>query len=408
VAVIFAQNTPPNDNDILHVAVRRSKTAKEKLYFEIDKYDLYYVPKELASTEQLIWKANLLGGGHLCHLQKRLQSLRTLGEYLKEKKKNHGWFYGEGYQSLVDSTTEPKPAPYLTGKHVIPKEKFTEDHIRMSDTEIEQNKLFHRPREENKKIFQCPHILIKKNLSLYIAFDGKDLIFKHDIIGVYAPEAQRSELIKFRSNLISSRSLYQALLLSWSEQAGISRSPKIILTEDIMALPYPDDADAKKLSLSKAEKIICEDILNYSVDQLSQGEKAKVNCEDANRHTITAFAKTFCASLNSIYKKKGKEFYPLEQINSISFICLPIAYGDTNKSKEISKTQREKIEAGDLRSLLDNSQEEGSILYKRIIKLYHRKDMVFLIKPKILRYWLKSIALRDANEVFNDLRNSGY
>jgi methylase of polypeptide subunit release factors len=408
VAVIFAQNTPPNDNDILHVAVRRSKTAKEKLYFEIDKYDLYYVPKELATTEQLIWKANLLGSGHLYHLQKRLQNLRTLEKYLKEKKKNHGWFYGEGYQSLVDSTTKPKPAPYLTGKRVIPKEKFTEDHIRMSDTEIEESKLFHRPREKNKKIFQCPHILIKKNLSLYIAFDEKDLIFRHDIIGVYAPEAQRSELIKFRSNLISSRSLYQALLLSWSEQAGISRSPKIVLTEDIMALPYPDDADAKKLNLSKAEKIICEDILNYSIDQLSQGEEAKVNCEDANKYTITAFAKTFCTSLNSIYKEKGKEFYPLEHIESISFICLPIAYGDPNKSKEISKTQREKIEAGDLSSLLDNPQEEGNILYKRIIKLYHRKDMVFLIKPKILRYWLKSIALRDANEVFNDLVNSGY
>lgn len=59
-----------------------------------------------------------------------------------------------------------------------------------------------------------------------------------------------------------------------------------------------------------------------------------------------------------------------------------------------------------MENLLDH-QQERNVLYRRIIKLYGR-DMVYLIKPKTLRYWLRSIALRDANEVFTDLVSSGY
>lgn len=404
VAVIFAQNTPPNDNNILHVAVRRSKTAKEKLYFEIDKYDLYYVPKELATTEPLIWKANLFGSGHLYHLLKRLQNLRTLKMYLEEKKKNYGWFFAEGYTRSGKSTETPKKASWLTNKKWIPAEKFINDYIDEVDIDIEKALLFDRNREDNKLIFLSPHVLIREIPSLPIAFCKDDLIFRRHIIGIHAPE--KHELLKMRKDIIANKELYKMLLLSTSGKAGVSRSVSTIYMKDIMALPYPENLD--ELRMSKAEQIICDDILNYGIEQLSKGEEAEVNNENANKRTITEFAKTFCTSLNSIYKEKGKEFYPLEHIDSISFICLPIAYGDPNKPKEISKTQRGKIEAGDLSVLLDNPQEEGNILYKRIIKLYHRKDMVFLIKPKILRYWLKSIALRDANEVFSDLVSSGY
>jgi hypothetical protein len=171
-----------------------------------------------------------------------------------------------------------------------------------------------------------------------------------------------------------------------------------------MALPYPEKKE--KLKLSKAEQIVCDDVLDYGIEQLSQGEEAKLNTEEAKKRTITAFAKVFCTSLNSIYKEGPKQFYPLDHIESISFICLPFAYGNPEKPKKISKAKKTQIEKGNLDSLIENPQGTR-VLYKRIIKL-HEKDMVYLIKPKKLRYWLKSIALRDASEVFTDLVSSGY
>ncbi len=405
VAVIFAQNTPPDDNDILHVAVRRTRTAKEKLYFEIDKYDLYYVPKVLATTEQLIWKANVLGSGHLYHLVKRMRGLRTLGKYLEDKKKDHGWFFAEGYKPVGESTEKPDKAPHLTDKRLIPTGKFTTDHIKDKDIIDESAKLFDRAREKNKKIFKGPHVLIKERPSLPIAYRSDDLIFRREIIGIYSPEANKNELIELRKNIISNKLFYEMLLLSGSGRAGISRSITTIYKKDIMSLPYPENKNS--LSLSKAEKIVCDDVLDYGIEQLSKGAGAKVNTEEAKKHTIVAFAKVFCTSLNSIYKEGSKQFYPLDHIGSLSFICQPFAYGNPEKPKKISEAKKTQIEKGNLDSLIDNEQGTN-VLYKRIIKLYPQKNMVYLIKPKTLRYWLKSIALRDASDVFTDLMSSGY
>ena len=403
VAVIFAQNAPPDDNDILHVAVRRTRTAKEKLYFEIDKYDLYCVPKELATTEQLIWKSNILGGGHLFSLVKRMQSLRTLGKYLKDKKEGHGWFFAEGYKPVGESTRKPEKAAYLTDKDLIPTEKFTSDNIKKDDCITETAKLFDRNREKNKLIFKAPHVLIKETPSLPVAFiRSDDLIFRREIIGVHAPD--ENELLELRRNIISNKRFYKVLLLSWSGRAGISRSITTIFKKDIMSLPYPDSKD--KLKLSKAEQIVCDDVFDYGIEQLSQGEEARVNTEEAEKRDIAAFAKVFCTSLNSIYEDGPKQFYPLEHIESLSFICVPFGYGNPEKPKKIRKATKTQIEKGNLDSLIDNQQEKH-VLYRRIIKLYE-PDRVYLIKPKTLRYWLKSIALRDATEVFTDLVRSGY
>ncbi|MGB2809501.1 MAG: N-6 DNA methylase [Sedimentisphaerales bacterium] len=399
VVVLFAKNAPPDDNDILHVAVRRTRTSKEKLYFEIDKYDLYHVPKEIAKTEQLIWKTNLLGSGHLYHLVQRLHGLRPLGKYLKEKKKNDGWEFGEGY--IIGNGT--KEASYLTNKRMIPTDKFNDDVINENDIEVETASQFYRIAERNTKIFTKPHVLIKEKPSLPIAFINDDLIFKHEILGVHAPKEQ--ELHNLRKHIINNRILYKTLLLSGSGRAGISRSTGTILKKDMLALPYPEDLS--KLRLSKAEQIICDDVIKYYAEQLAKNEEAKLNTEDANEQILKAFAKVFCDSLNSIYKEGKKLFYPLDYIKSTSFICYPFAYGNPNKPQKMSKSEKKQIEKGDLSCLLDNKQD-ANILYKRIIKLYHQRDMVYLVKPKILRYWLKSIALRDADEVFTDLVSSGY
>ena len=404
VVVIFVQNTMPDDKDILHVVIKRTRMSKEKLYFEIDKYDLHFVPKEIAIRDQLIWKTNLLGGGHLYHLCKRLQELRTLEDYLKEKRRRHGWFFAEGYKPKGQSTKKPRKASWLTGKQWIPTESLTQDYISNIDIRIETETLFDRPRPKNKRIFEAPHILIREMSSLPVAFYDKYLIFRREIVGIHAPERQRRELLEFRANIIKNKELYQMLLLSISGRAGVSRSINTIHKKDMMALPYPDKPG--ELKLSDAEKIVRNDIVKYIIEQLSKGEDSRANTENAGRSTLLVFAQTFCASLNSIYEEQPKRFYPLEFIESPSFICFPFAYGDPNKPKKISEAHRTQIEKGDLKILIDNTQERN-VLYKRIIKLYP-KDMVFLVKPKALRYWLKSIALRDANEVFADLVRSGY
>ena len=53
-----------------------------------------------------------------------------------------------------------------------------------------------------------------------------------------------------------------------------------------------------------------------------------------------------------------------------------------------------------IESLIKTKYRSNVFLIK-ILKLYER-NKVYLIKPKTLRYWLRSIAIKDADEVFAD------
>ncbi|MHC5060130.1 MAG: hypothetical protein ACYTFK_03480 [Planctomycetota bacterium] len=415
VCVVFLKNIKPNNNPILHMIVRRTKVSKEKLYFEIDKYDLYFIPKEIAKTEQLIWKINLLGGTHLYSLIKKVGSLETIREFLDNRQKL-GWVYGTGY--IVGNKKEY--ASHLHGKPMIPTELFVDDYINQGDITREKETNFERPRgKEKKKIFKAPHVLIKTNKEMPICLlprdmkadalvsqikeDENDLIFRMDITGIHAPQKSIVELSQFVDDFKACRRLYKALLLIKSGRFGVGRETSI-KSGDILDLPGPDAIQSIKLN--KAEKIAIDDVIKYGFDQSSKGDEAVVNIKNAGKRDMNSFGKIFCDSLNSIYNQNGKQFYHSDTIESQSYICTTFIYGNPEIPKNISKAQQRRIAEGDLDNLIDNQQGQN-VLYKRVVTLYS-KNIIYLIKPKTLRYWLKSIALRDASDIFTDLVSSGY
>jgi hypothetical protein len=82
-------------------------------------------------------------------------------------------------------------------------------------------------------------------------------------------------------------------------------------------------------------------------------------------------------------------------------ICQPYSFGPVS----IDWAETEKLR-GRLDALL-KEQRSASLSVTRIARIYDGK-MLFLIKPDRLRFWLRSIALRDADEVLADLRAQGY
>jgi len=397
-AVVFAYNKAPvSSHSILHVGVKKNKVSKEKLFFEVDAYDMNFVSQEIASESLIVWKSNLIGGNGLFFLIDRLKGLRNLGEYLKEKKIRNGWEVGEGY----NYGNRSKTAPHLTGKKLVESSMFSEDGILA--TKIEDELYFEGTRAKRKKIFEAPHLLIKELLGqkkFITQYLEEDLIFKHRIIGIHAPWKEKDNLKKLHDFLQKNYSLFKLFILATSSETVIGRSGGYVVSKrDFMNLPYPENGG--DLSLSASEKIIREDILKYKLEELSKGEKAKMNVQAADEKELQDFGKVFCENLNPIYENENSSFKPLTPIETLSYICFPFAYGKDDFSPEISSKEKE----GDLSELIENQQE--SVLYRRVLRLY-QKDLVFLIKPKTLRYWLKSIALRDASDVMIDLANSGY
>lgn len=409
-SAIFSTKQDPDIQPIVHITVRRTKPSKEKLFFEIDHYDFHSVNKEDAAMDRYVWKSNLFGGKRITHLINWLSKLPTLEDYLEKKRQNNGWVYGDGFiKGKPDSQVKPSDlkkkkggyskAPFLTNSKSFNPEDFDEKGIKrtflLSDIYFQWKR---RP-----ELFTAPQLLIKKNMgvkSIPVHYTATPLSFKNEVIGIHAPTEENREL-KELSDFIRNNQTYRFYLSVTSARSGVSRSTATLLQSDIMNLPYP--LHKEELKLSYMEKILRDDALNYVLDQISKGENSKVN-NNVTEQQLLQFGDVFMKALNSVYTDDQKKFKISTIIDAQTFFATVFQYTARDIGKPIVKNSPQSESAI---SRLVTKQTGKNLRINRVLKIYE-KDKIYLIKPKQLRYWLKSIALRDADETLNDLQNAGY
>lgn len=420
-AAVVGCSSPPATSKILHIIFRRTKTLREKLLFELDPYDFHWVSREDVARKPYVWKTNLLGGGRLHRMTDRLfTGTRTLGEYLGQKRENDGWQFGEGFSvgcgsklNVRSDATElaklppgeikrrfklkrtPKRASWITGKPNVRPEFLTKDGIDWGSVTTTEDLFFEEPRKAIRLIFSSPHVLIGEKLdgiTIPSIYTNKNAVFSKQIVGVYAPENECAQLQSFAKRLNESKLMgILAILVSGRILVGLYNS---LCQGDIMALPFPDDN--RDGDLSFWEKAIVDDIDKFIIEFSRKGETATI-LQKTSEAELQDFGKMYCDILNSVYQK----FRPLEPVRLDSFLCYPFCYGD---APEIQFPEDSKI-VPFLEELL--SRRQGSRLFvRRVLRLYER-NVVFMVKPDQKRYWLRSIAMRDADETFVDLLGQG-
>ncbi|GCC51271.1 SAM-dependent methyltransferase [Chryseotalea sanaruensis] len=388
-AAIFVKNQPAKDKGLLHITARRTKPNKEKIFFELDAYDFHYVPRKLALYDNFIWKANFLGGNRIHQFIKRLSHLRTLGEFIIDKK----WISEEGF--MVGGKKAHKKAEHLTNSRSLPADAFTElgiDNVRIYEL---KNKLFYYL--PNPKIFKAPHLLIKEIISndrIPVEFRADDLTFQSRIVGIHAPNKDVSELKKVEKS-IKDNKLYPFYIAATSGQYLINKS-SAILKQDIDNLPFPENLS--DLGLDAFEKILLDDFWNHLLEFRRYGETSQIATKNVTRNDLLEYADVYCKVLNSVYSNL-KYSDPLE---TNSYICFPFYF---NKKPTIKFDDPETAEQSIEKLVIKTSGV--SLRLTRIVRLYH-DNIIYIIKPKKLRFWIKSIALRDADETFSDLRKQGF
>ena len=220
---------------------------------------------------------------------------------------------------------------------------------------------------------------------------NKPITFKNEIIGNHAPENDLNSLKKLESTL-KNNDLYRFYLSLTSSRAGVSRSKSTLLQKDILNLPYQED-----LAVSQVEELIINDIVKFHLTNIDSNNLCLEN-------DINEYVNIFCKTLNSIYLQE-KSFQLFKVIDAGKYYALHFEYSSETlipEQKKISDLEQYIEEAIPMRN--DNQQK---IHIQRIIKAYGQ-DSIILAKPKQLRYWLPSIALRDADETFADYVKSRY
>jgi len=410
VSAFFLENKAPDDNPISHITVKKLKSAKERQYFEIDHYDFHKVNKTDALENPFVWKANLLGGGRLTPFINRLNKFQTLKQFL-DKRKDKGWVYGDGIIEGKKSDNEVtsidlkekkyKKADFLTNKYIFDPNDFDENGIHR--TYICDRKYFLRTRNTKRNIFKKNHLVIKKNIginSIPCIFLDYDIVFKNEVIGIHSPIDSHEELRSIFSR-IKNNSLFRFYILTTSSRSGISRSIKTTLQKDILSIPFPENE--KDIELTEFEDILVKDTLNFNLDFLGKDTNVK-SLHHVSDEELVDFGRVFCKVLNSLYKTETDQYNFENVYRTESCICTVFQYG-TGQSKPSILTPSDHFEEH-LAKLVYNKIGK-SYRINRVVKIYDG-DSIYLLKPKDLRYWLKSIALRDADETIVDLYKAGY
>jgi hypothetical protein len=162
----------------------------------------------------------------------------------------------------------------------------------------------------------------------------------------------------------------------------------VFLKKDIDNLPYP----ANNIKLSEVDKIVIEDVITY------QFYRKKELLKPAEESDVIDFSDVFCKTINAMYKSNDKEFSLFKLIISESYFILHFEYEKTVSSCNIENDNFDNY----LNKLMpQNIESQNSYRIKKILKIYGNNRLI-IVKPKDKKYWLRSIALRDADDTISE------
>lgn len=390
-AAVFMEKAVPDNMNVLHLIANRAFSNTHKLFLEFDYYDFHFVRKYDAIHNSYVWKANLLGGHRIKRMLDVLTKQRTIGDFLKQKEKE-GWTCGEGFIEWTGKG-KPKRADYITGKTYLDTDDFTGKENHLYPCCVQQ---FLRPRKQ--AIYEAPHLLIRKivtNTGLASCLYNEYVTFRNGVYAIHAPEYDKSDLEQLERFIDSNVILFRFMIQAMSGRAGVIKATSLN-DEDIKALPYPEFASSSAFSM--ADEIVMKDALDYFSAPRRQDVHKRLYREDITIPELHQYADVFCKGFNSYAGQNGRGFALSRIISSSQYYVLQI------EQKDIENPVYEECNdiGGYINTLTQiHSSQNHSTHIQKIMKVYG-KGVLLLIKPKLRRFWLQSIALRDSDDIFAD------
>lgn len=385
IAVIAEASSPAPDRKILHAIFRRTPRARADLRFEVDYYDLQWHRRSdlLNDSGVVVWRAGLLGGVRVQAVVTRLRACSTLGEFAAK----HRWEHGEGF--IQGDKGRGDVVDYIAGKQFLPSEGLAENGIDESQIKVMPHVPVEVPRRP--EIFKQPLLLVREQMDLHHAFWGRgDLTYKDQIVGFSGKDPRP---LKLAAQWLSKNKLKLQGFVAANSTKLFTKKATAISCKDIYDLPFPDDGD---LDLSENEAVVLDDIALYYRDFMRHGFASPAGKPPTG---IDAFRSLLCAQVNAIYREN--RLAPLASQTWPGMRCELFAFGKASVDLTGVENLKQHVEA------LLHEKRGTSLAMTRVARIYDRK-FVYMIKPDRERYWLKSIALRDADDLLFDLRGQGF
>jgi hypothetical protein len=218
------------------------------------------------------------------------------------------------------------------------------------------------------------------------------IAYTHELIGIKASKEEKDELElffnKFKKNILVLQSC--VLLLGYRTLAGRSTAT---YKQDIMNLPFPDDGDGY-FDLVPWEKELLDDIRNYMAEYVRIGQDSELLRKRASEKDIQHYSQTFLRLMNKTYPNlKNCRELPHSDFRLVAFSFS----GENNSLSELDDSNW-------LETLPSLIEKKNTVFLRtqRIVRIY-TGDILIIVKPNKLRYWIRSAAIRDVDGVIVDI-----
>jgi len=443
--IVTLSPRPPENKPLAYWCPKQHHTGEGGHRIIIDAHDLNWIYPEEASADPWVWTALAWGGRRDHALIRRMKSdtrRKTLETVIKERK---GWFSSKGFNRCIDNVKVYEDRLQL---------RVLEDHDVWNDCPVvcdakdfpaNSNPLFERPRDLS--LFQLPKLIMKQSWTvddgrfkavLVGSHDGRTnhLLFSQSFIGVSAPDTGSLAALTLVLN-----SIFAVYFFFLTGGRASSYRPTL-LKEDLEQIPVPSDAidiqelaemDAhdidesafKMYGLKEVERVLVEDFYEITLQDFKGQEDSPgrqpvpTGHDDPSERMLTEYSNCFLNVLHAGFGQSKRISATIFQPNEARTLpyCLVAFHLDWPDRKRVVI---ERVHDHDLLDRLhqldldDTSQQTdptlGNIFYRRVARVYQSTliegqpcPTVYVIKPNLVRYWSRSAAFRDADEVAADI-----
>lgn len=394
-----------------------------------------------------IWKQRFWGTPRDWKLIDRLADLPRLSRVVGQGRtgKSARWIIAEGFQPL-----SPADDPAIARRIEFPTQLFvparavgTEPILSKGDCEPLSRSDERVRRALNTDIFKAPHVLVTKGLK--VAFADFPVAFQDAIKGIHGPRADRDLLLFLAAYLRSSVARY--FLFHTTSRWGVERFD-IRLAELLQTpFPLPEDRaspkDAQRIvsqvvkevesSLHSRGKLLADrqqtlsalqtrcDALIFEYFGFSESEQALVEdtCRIAmesiqpssasdevpalrapSQHARSLYLETLCGTLNDWTEGGPYRVHGRAHVSTGTGVAMIVLQRSQRGAASATETvENDAHLLGTLARLRKSfAKELGSIEMVRGIKVFD-KDQLYLFKPLAQRFWTRTAALNDADEI---------
>jgi hypothetical protein len=438
--VVSMRPGPPDGAPLVYVCPKPSRTKADDLRIIVEPSDENVVFAEEVITDPEIWSTLIWGGRRDFGLIKRMKKVHTLGEIVDRKSIRKG---------IVRGGREIEEKCELVGRRIIEESDFPKGtlvKLRAADLPVNKDPFIKKGEGRNLRPFKPPQLILKKSWKAKTRrfhgvvvdqrIDEPGVVCSQSYVSVHVPEAKRKWLdgacLMFNSTL----AVYYLYLTSGRCAAYIPEA----LKKEILGLPVVAidrrmvdsveafaDADAqirKTFGLTDAEWVLVEDLFNYTlpdfkggldspgrrrtrdVDGKGQEQVLRDYCMYFKRVLLAGFGGDKRVSA-TIFTEGPEAFLPVRLVAMhLEASGKPFIRVERIDSAKLIERLRDL----DKKFLRSAPPADGGIFYQRVARVYDTRYIggkgvptVFIVKPDQVRYWTRSMGMRDADEIAADV-----